>query len=63
MKVSLKAARVNRNLTQDQAARFLGVSSNTLSKWENGKAFPSARRIPKITEVYGVEYDKLIFCP
>lgn len=63
MNISLKAARVNKKLTQKQAAKLLGVSANTLSTWENGRAFPSARRIPKITEVYGVKYDKLIFCP
>lgn len=63
MNISLKAARVNKNLTQKEAAKLLGISNNMLSKWENGKAFPSTKRIPKITEVYGVKYDELIFLP
>lgn len=63
MNISLKAARVNKKLTQKEAAKLLGISNNTLSKWENGKAFPSARRIVRITEVYGVKYDDLNFLP
>lgn len=36
MKISLKAARSNRNLTQKQAAVLIGVSEDTISNWERG---------------------------
>lgn len=61
--MTLKAARINKKLTQKQAAKLIGVNVSMLSKWETGKAFPSTKRIPKITEAYGVNYDELIFLP
>lgn len=63
MAMTLKAARVNKKLKQSEAAKRIGVSLSTLSKWERGKCFPSVKYIPQITEVYGVEYDDLIFLP
>ena len=61
MALTLKAARINKKLNQKKAAKLIGVSVGMLSKWETGKCFPSAKRIPKICEVYGVRYDDLIF--
>lgn len=61
MKVSLKAARVNRNMSQEDAAKRLNVSKSTVSKWERGIAIPNVKQIPKIEQVYGVCYDDIIF--
>ena len=61
MALTLKAARVNKKLNQAEAAKKIGVSLSTLSKWESGKCFPSVKYIPRITEVYCVKYDDLIF--
>ena len=36
MKITLKSARVNANLTQLEAAKRLGVTRETLSNWETG---------------------------
>lgn len=63
MGITLKAARVNKGLTQKEAARKIGVSVEALAKWENGTAFPSVVRIPSIERVYGFKYDELIFLP
>lgn len=63
MALTLKAARVNRGLTQDKAAVLIGVSTNTISKWESGKTFPSTKWLPKIEQVYGIRYDDIIFLP
>lgn len=63
MAVTLKAARVNANLLQQQAAEALCISVDTLSKWENGKTFPNVLQIKKIEEIYGVKFGDLIFCP
>lgn len=35
-KMTLKAARINRNLTAKEAAEKLGISVETLSNWEKG---------------------------
>ncbi|MBR6427063.1 MAG: helix-turn-helix transcriptional regulator [Clostridia bacterium] len=61
MKVSLKAARINRNLKQSEAAEQIGVSKATISKWERGVSVPNVKLIPCIEKVYGVSYDELSF--
>lgn len=37
MQISLKAARINANLSQIQLAELLGVSDSTISRWEKGQ--------------------------
>ena len=63
MKVSLKAARINAELTRPQAAKALGVSLGTVLNWEIGKTYPDALWIKELQRVYGVSYDDLIFLP
>lgn len=46
MKISLKAARVNAELTRKEVVKHLGFSIDTLKSIENGK------REVKITELY-----------
>ena len=46
----LKTQRARLGLTQEQAARLLGVSSLSIWKWESGGAVPRASRVPKILE-------------
>ena len=36
-KITLKAARVNAGMTQDEAAGFLGKTKQTIVNWENGE--------------------------
>lgn len=61
--MTLKAARINKDLTQKKAANLIGVNVSTLSKWEKGESYPSIKRIPAILDVYGVSYDEIIFLP
>lgn len=63
VKFTLRSARVNAGLSQKEAADRLGISTKTLSKWENGVTFPTADKIPAICELYGVPYDHLNFLP
>lgn len=63
MKLTLKAARANAGLTQEDAAKSIGVTRDTLGNWERAKSFPDAIQIRKIEHVYGVSYDELIFLP
>ena len=60
-KVSLKAARINANLTVDQSAKKIGVSVSTIKNWETGKTFPDQPKIEKICTVYDVPYDLIKF--
>lgn len=61
MAITLKAARVNAGYTQEAAAKKIGASTDTLRKWESGKAFPDILQLKKIESLYGVMYADLIF--
>ena len=60
-KVSLKAARINADLTLEEAAVKIGVSVSTIKNWEVKKTFPDQPKIEKICEAYAVPYDMLKF--
>lgn len=62
-KVSLKTARELKGLKQTEAAKLIGVSTDTLGNYERGKSYPDIPVLRKIEEVYGVPYDRLIFLP
>lgn len=61
MKYTLKTARLVKELTQDQAAKLIGISPDTLSNYERGKSFPDIPTLKKIESVYSVSYNDLIF--
>ncbi len=61
MAITLKAARINKGLSREQAAEKFGVSKDTIGNWENGKSYPRADKIKLISSVYDVSYDDIIF--
>lgn len=61
MQITLKAARANKNYTQQQAAELLGTTKDVVSNWERGISFPDVIMLKKIEDVYGVSYKDLIF--
>lgn len=61
--MTLKAARVNKGLSQKVAAKALNVSNKTLCDWEKGRSVPRIDKVEAICELYGVAYDNLIFLP
>lgn len=61
MAITLKAARVNKNLSQVEASKEIGISVDTLRNYEAGKSFPDVPVIKQIEKVYGVSYSDLIF--
>ena len=63
MGITLKAARVNKGLTQKEAAKKLGVSESTLICYEKGRRFPDVSQLKAIEDLYGVSYNDLIFLP
>lgn len=60
-KVTLKAARVNANLTQREAAKKIGVTRDTIGNWERGKSSPNIAQFKVIEQVYGISYDCIDF--
>lgn len=63
MKLTLKAARVNKGLTQKDAAKLMGVSRNIISNWERQISFPDVLQVKRIEEVYGLNFQEIIFLP
>lgn len=63
IQITLVAARVNAGLTQEEAAKRLGLNVGTLRNYEKGTSFPDVPMIKKIEELYGVSYNDLIFVP
>lgn len=63
MTMTLKAARVNRNLTQTEAAEKLGISKYTLWNYENGRSYPDVRVIKEMEKLYKLSYDDINFLP
>ena len=63
MRGSLKTARELNGLKQSEAAKLIGVSTDTLGNYERGKSYPDIPILRRIEEVYGIPYDRLIFLP
>ena len=56
----LKELRKEQNLTQEQFAEQLGVSSRTVSRWETGNNMPDISLLTEIAEFYDVSIPELI---
>ena len=56
---NLKRFRVEKNMTQEQAAEALGVSTQTVSRWECNTTLPDVTILPKIAALYCVTIDDL----
>ncbi len=56
---NLKRLRLAKHLTQEQAAERLGVSAQSVSRWECGTTLPDVMMLPKIAEAYCVTVDDL----
>ena len=64
MAISMRAARVNAELTQIEAAKIIGVAPNTISRWEKGISAPTFKYIRPIVEAYGLKsFEDIIFLP
>lgn len=56
---NLRQLRTEKNLTQEQLAGLLGVSSQSVSRWECGNTLPDVMLLPEIAKLYGVTIDDL----
>ena len=63
MKIKLNAARVNAGFTQEEVAKRLGKSKNTIVNWEKGNSAPDINVGKALANLYGVSVDDLIFLP
>lgn len=59
-KISLKAARINADMSQTEVANRLNVSAASVANWERGKTSPKTTMLMRLCSLYNVPLD-LIF--
>lgn len=57
---NLKKLRTQKGLTQEKLANFIGVSYQTISKWENSDTYPDITTLPAIAKFFNVSVDELL---
>ena len=60
MQITLKAARVNANLTQKEVAERLGVAEKSISNWENGTHEIKLNALDGLCRIYNVDIGDII---
>ena len=59
-RISLAAARVNAKKTQEDVAREMKVSKNTINNWENGKIEMKPAQFKMYCDIVGAPEDAII---
>ena len=54
--------RKQKGLTQEQLANALGVTNQSVSKWESGQCCPDIQLLSSIAELFEVSVDELLGC-
>ena len=60
LKISLKAARVNANLSQEEVAKKMKKSKVTINNWENGKTEIDYGNLNELCRLYSVTMDDIL---
>lgn len=56
----IKFLRRGQDMTQEELAEQLGVSCQSVSRWENGNCYPDMELLPVIAGTFGVTVDNLL---
>jgi len=57
---TLVAKRGEKGITQDELAKFIGVSKASVSKWEKGHSYPDITFLPQLASYFGISLDELL---
>ncbi|MBQ3491453.1 MAG: helix-turn-helix transcriptional regulator, partial [Oscillospiraceae bacterium] len=57
---NIKRLRSAKNITQEQLAGYLGVSSQAVSRWECGTACPDISLLPQLADFFEITVDELL---
>ena len=53
-------ARKKHNMTQEQLAELLGVTRQSVSRWESDAVYPETEKMIKMAEIFSVDCDYLL---
>ena len=57
---NIKLYRKTNDITQEELAAMLGISCQSISRWERGICYPDLELMPQIAEILGVSVDSLL---
>lgn len=57
---NIKRFRLDRGLTQEEVAAHLGVSFQSISKWERGDGYPDITMLPALSNYFEISIDELL---
>lgn len=57
---TLKKLRKGKDITQEKLSEILGISAQSISRWELGVCYPDVELLPIIANYFGVSIDKLL---
>ncbi|MDP9223296.1 MAG: helix-turn-helix transcriptional regulator [Actinomycetota bacterium] len=60
LEVTIRKRRQALEMAQAELAQRLGVTQQTVSRWEHGTAVPPPRRLVRLAEVLDLELDRLL---
>jgi len=60
LKEKLRALRQQKSITQEALANHLGITPQSVGKWERGEGFPDITLLPKIAFYFDVTVDELL---
>ena len=56
----IKDFRKSKDITQEELAEMLGVSCQSVSRWELGTCYPDMELLPNIAEIFNISVDNLL---
>lgn len=57
---NIKRIRLERNLTQEEVATHLGISFQSISKWERGDSYPDIEMLPVLANYFRLSIDEML---
>ena len=60
LSVNLKKYRVMKELTQEDVAEYLGITAQSVSKWERGESYPDITLLPALANIFETSVDLLL---
>lgn len=57
---NLRNYRILKNLTQEDVAEYLGITPQSVSKWERGESYPDITLLPALANIFETSIDLLV---